>query len=71
MKRYKVRFHLARGDNYMKWQVTDLQQDTKSYFDPNLKSIVMRDCMVRDYESKMKLKIQDEAIQGTIPPSPW
>ena len=42
MKRYKVRFHLARGDNYMKWQVTDLQQDTKSYFDPNLKSIVMR-----------------------------
>jgi len=29
------------------------------------------DCMVRDYESKMKLKIQDETIQGTIPPSPW
>jgi len=29
------------------------------------------DCMVRDYESKMKLKVQDEAIQGTIPPSPW
>lgn len=49
MKRYKVRFHLARGDNYMKWQVTDSQQDTKSYFDPNLKSIVMRDCILGNH----------------------
>ena len=29
------------------------------------------DCMVRDWEAKMRLKLQDEAIQGTIPPSPW
>ena len=49
MKRYKVRFHLARGDNYMKWQVTDSQKDTKSYFDPNLKSIVMRDCILGNH----------------------
>ena len=49
MKRYKVRFHLARGDNYMKWQVTDLQQGTKSYFDPDLKSIVMHDCTLGNH----------------------
>ena len=29
------------------------------------------DCMVRDWEAKMKLKLQDEALQGKIPPSPW
>ena len=44
MKRYKVRFHLASGDNYMKWQVFDLQEGTKDYFDPEFKSIIMRDC---------------------------
>ena len=32
---------------------------------------MMLDCMVRDWEAKMKLKLQDEEIQNTIPPSPW
>ena len=32
---------------------------------------MMLDCMVRDWEAKMKLKLQDETIQSTIPPSPW
>jgi len=26
------------------------------------------DCMVRDWEAKMKLKLQDETIQGTFSP---
>jgi len=54
MKRYKVRFHLARGDNYMKWQVSDLQEDTKDYFDPDSKSIVMRNCTLGNYPSTAK-----------------
>ena len=29
---------------------------------------MMLDCMVRDWEAKMKLKLQDEAIQNQIPP---
>lgn len=44
LKRYRVRFHLARGDNYMKWQVFDKQYNTKNYFDPNSKSLIMSDC---------------------------
>ena len=32
---------------------------------------MMLDCMVRDWEAKMKLKLQDEEIQSTISPSPW
>ena len=27
------------------------------------------ECMVRDYEAKQKLMMQDEKIQGTFPPS--
>tara|TARA_R100001591_G_scaffold104813_1_gene112596 strand:+ start:62 stop:226 length:165 start_codon:yes stop_codon:yes gene_type:complete len=29
---------------------------------------MMLDCMVRDWEAKMKLKLQDEAIQNQISP---
>ena len=54
MKRYKVRFHLARGDNYMKWQVFDLQEDTKDYFDPDLKSIIMFDCRLGNHPATAK-----------------
>jgi len=32
---------------------------------------MMLDCMVRDWEAKMKLKLQDEKIQSTIPPRSW
>ena len=31
---------------------------------------MMLECMVRDYEAKQKLILQDEKIQSTIPPSP-
>ena len=41
-------------------------EETASYQDK-----MFLDCMVRDWEAKMKLKLQDEALQGKIPPSPW
>ena len=58
MKRYRVRFHLARGDNYMKWQVFDKQQNTKDYFDPNSKSIFMKNCEPGNHATTAK-KIYD------------
>ena len=54
MKRYKVRFHLAKGENYMKWQVFDLKSNTKDYFDPNMKSIVMFDCELSNHPKTAK-----------------
>jgi hypothetical protein len=32
---------------------------------------MMLECMLQDYEAKQKLKLQDEEIQGEVPPSPW
>ena len=32
---------------------------------------MMLECMMRDYEAKQKLILQDEKIQSTIPPRPW
>ena len=32
---------------------------------------MMLECMIRDYEAKQKLILQDEKIQSTIPSRPW
>lgn len=32
---------------------------------------MMLDCMVRDWEAKMKLKLQDEEVQSKISPRSW
>ena len=31
---YKIRFHLGRGEHYMKWQVRNSDNSVVSYFDP-------------------------------------
>ena len=36
---YKVRVHLAKGVNYQKWQVTDLETKEVYYFDPKSVSL--------------------------------
>tara|TARA_Y100001937_G_scaffold14144_2_gene18923 strand:- start:17050 stop:17421 length:372 start_codon:yes stop_codon:yes gene_type:complete len=49
MKRYKVRFHLARGKNYMKWQVHDLKQGVKDYYDPEETSLELKSCKLGNH----------------------
>ena len=56
---YKVRFHLARGANFMKWQPTDPNGD-KQYFNPEHKSIAMFGCRLRVQPSKAQ-EIHDGA----------
>lgn len=57
------------SDEYLdkKWKEIEERmmrfEQTASYKDK-----MMLDCMVRDWESKMKLKLQNETIQGSIPP---
>ena len=38
-------------------------EKTASYQDK-----MILDCMVRDWEAKMRLKLKNETIQGSIPP---
>jgi hypothetical protein len=54
MKRYKVRFHLAKGENYMKWQVFDLKHNHKDYYDPEKKYLILRDCKLGNHPSTAK-----------------
>lgn len=41
-KRYRVRFHLAKGANYMHWQITDNNsKGAREYYHPDKVEIVM------------------------------
>jgi hypothetical protein len=48
MKRnYKVRFHLAKGKNFMKWQVRSINGEV-SYYDPFKVSLRLSNCFLRN-----------------------
>jgi hypothetical protein len=50
MKQYKVRFHLAQGENYMQWQVRVRDSDVQHY-DPARYSLVMTNCVLRNHKA--------------------
>jgi len=59
-------------DEYMDKQWSKIEARMKRFEETaSSHDKMMLDCMVRDWEAKMKLKLQDEEIQSTIPPSPW
>jgi hypothetical protein len=41
----KVRFHLAKGKNFKKWQITD-DDGIKSYFDPMDVKLTLHNCVL-------------------------
>ena len=47
MKRIKVRFHLGRGENYMKWKVV-YPNDNVEYFRPVEYQIQMINCQAKN-----------------------
>lgn len=47
MKSYKVRFHLGRGKNFMKWQVTS-PCGFVEYYDPTECQLILTDCVVKN-----------------------
>ena len=38
----------------MKWQVFDLKNNTKNYYDPDTRSIIMRDCLLGNHAETAK-----------------
>lgn len=55
---YKVRFHLGRGRNYMKWQITK-DQEPPNYVDPQSFQILMSGCVLKNNK-----RIATEIHQG-------
>jgi hypothetical protein len=47
--KYKVRFHLAKGQNYKKWQVK--YGDIITYYDPDKYIIMMYNCKLKNHKT--------------------
>ena len=52
-KRYKVRFNLGRGENYMKWKVVDPKGVTSYYF-PTGVQLRMTGCSLKNNKAAAK-----------------
>lgn len=44
---FKVRFHLAKGKNYRKWQIKDAD-GTVSFYEPSEVTLYMRNCFLHN-----------------------
>lgn len=45
MKRlFKVRFHLGRGENYMKWRVENTNTKSVEFINPEIYDLILKDC---------------------------
>ena len=42
--KYKVRFHLGRGENYMKWKIENTENKTDKFYDPEKVHLILKDC---------------------------
>lgn len=47
---YHVRFHLARGKNYLKWQIKNTKTEDVRYYDPELYQLIMTNCKLINYK---------------------
>lgn len=54
----KVRFHLAKGENFKKWQVR--RKDEVYYYDPDTVNLVMTNCKLKNQKATAQ-KIHDGA----------
>jgi hypothetical protein len=59
MSKYKVRFNLGRGENFMKWKVTSPNGDVE-YYSPDHNTLVMNGCKLRNSPATAQ-KIHDGA----------
>lgn len=48
MRPYKVRFHLAKGENYKKWQIKNTKTNEVTYIDPHKFWLILDDCKFRN-----------------------
>ena len=55
---YKVRFNLGKGDNYMKWKVTDLSVNSSVYLDPKDFTLLMTGAKLHNSKTTAQ-KIKD------------
>ena len=53
-RKFKVRFHLGKGVNFMKWRVENIETKDVQFYNPNDTMIGMFDCKLYNQEGTAK-----------------
>jgi hypothetical protein len=53
-RRFKVRFHLGAGENFMKWRVEDINNGHVEFFDPKYYDLELIDCKLHNHKGTAK-----------------
>ena len=48
MKKFKVRFNLGKGKNFMKFQVINNEKGSFKYYDPNTHTLILQGCLLHN-----------------------
>lgn len=57
-RKFKVRFHLGAGENFMKWRVENTLTKKVEFFDPSIYELRLSDCKLYNQKGSAK-KIYD------------
>lgn len=53
-KRFKVRFHLGAGENFLKWRVENLLTGVVEFFDPKEYDLELENCKLHNHPGTAK-----------------
>jgi hypothetical protein len=59
-RKFKIRFHLGKGENYMKWRIENIDDRSVTFFDPSNFKARITDCKLYNQTSAAK-KINEGA----------
>ncbi len=48
---YRLRYHLAKGENYKKWQLKNMETKTVDYFNPDEFYVVLKNAKLKNQKS--------------------
>lgn len=63
-RKFKIRFHLGAGENFMKWRVEDVDDKTVTFFDPSDFNAIIKDGKL--YNQKSAAKKINEGANKTV-----
>jgi hypothetical protein len=59
-RRFKIRFHLGKGENFMKWRIENIDDKSVTFFNPSSFNATVTDAKLYNQKSAAK-KINDGA----------
>ena len=63
-RKFKIRFHLGAGENFMKWRIENVDNKTVSFFDPSNFNVIIKDGKL--YNQKSTAKKINEGANKTV-----